>query len=143
MAPALRELLPILHARKKHIRVELMSELTPEMLTHFDIARAVNTTSVRGGRGVVIPNTGITAISPHLPDRAGIASSSSSGTRDVAVANTAEMAARSGTLAQLVTQAAGRKDFEALYEVYGVDRANVDTRLLITSALDTKAMWRN
>jgi hypothetical protein len=66
-----------------------------------------------------------------------------SGTRDAALANTAELAARPVALTQLVKQAAGKPDFEALYEVYGVDGANVDSRLLLASALNIDAMWRD
>jgi hypothetical protein len=66
-----------------------------------------------------------------------------SGTRDVALANTAELAAKPQSLTQLSRQATDKSDFEALYEVYGVDRASLDSRLLITSALDSRAKWRN
>jgi len=177
VAPALRELLPILAARKKHVQVELMSELTPEMLTHSDVIYIGYLSGLGMLHDIVFAGSSFSVGSTydelvhhksgqHYLSQGGtpwrgdskykdygyfstFAGPSGnrvviiSGTRDAAVANTAEMAARSAPLAQLITQAGGKQDFEALYEVYGVDRAVVDSRLLITSALNTKAMWRN
>ena len=177
VAPALRELLPILAARNKRVQVELMSELTPGMLTHsdiiyvgylsglgmlHDIVFAGSSFSVGRTYDEIVHNkTGQHYLSQggspwrgdtkykdygYLSTFAGPSGNHVviiSGTRDVAVANTAEMAARPRALEQLARQAGDKKDFEALYEVYGVDHANVDSRLLITSALNTNAMWRN
>jgi hypothetical protein len=63
------------------------------------------------------------------------------GTRDVAVMHTAEAVTRSSTLAQLNTSAAGASSFEALYDVYGMDRMNLDGKLLLTSRLNTSRIW--
>jgi hypothetical protein len=65
------------------------------------------------------------------------------GSRDVAVANTAEAVARPDSLGQLTGQAGGRRNFEALYEVYGMEGTNVDSKLLTTVPLNTAAIWRN
>lgn len=66
-----------------------------------------------------------------------------SGTRDIALANTAELMVRPDALALLVKQAAGKQDFEALYEVFGIKGTNVDSRLVITSALNIDRIWRD
>ena len=63
------------------------------------------------------------------------------GTRDVAVMHTAEAVTRSGTLAQLNTSAGNAPSFEALYDVYGMDRMNLDGKLLLTSRLNTSRIW--
>jgi hypothetical protein len=65
------------------------------------------------------------------------------GTRDVALANTAEALAHPQSLERLTRQAAGGRDFEALYEVYGMEGTNVDSKLLTTAPLNTAAIWRN
>ena len=38
---------------------------------------------------------------------------------------------------------AGRHDFEALYEVYGMEGTTVASKLLTTVPLNTAAMWKN
>jgi hypothetical protein len=63
------------------------------------------------------------------------------GTRDVAVMHTAEAVTRPGSLAQLNTSAASAPSFEALYDVYGMDRMNLDGKLLLTSRLNTSRIW--
>jgi len=65
------------------------------------------------------------------------------GTRDVALANTAEALAHPDSLGQLTRQAGSRRDFEALYEVYGMEGTNVDSKLLTTVPLNPAAIWRN
>jgi hypothetical protein len=64
------------------------------------------------------------------------------GTRDVALANTAEAVAHPASIA-LLTPSSERRDFEALYEVYGMEGTNVDSKLLTTAPLNTTAIWRN
>jgi hypothetical protein len=64
------------------------------------------------------------------------------GTRDVALANTAEAVAHPQSLVPL-TPSGARHDFEALYEVYGMEGTNVDSKLLVTAPLNTAAIWRN
>jgi hypothetical protein len=64
-----------------------------------------------------------------------------SGTRDVAVMHTAQAATRSRTLEQLTASARGTPSFEALYDVYGMDRMNLDGHLLLTSKLDVGRIW--
>jgi len=65
------------------------------------------------------------------------------GTRDVALENTAEAATRSESMGRLTSQAGSHLDFEALYEVYGMEGTNVDSKLLTTVPLNTAAIWRN
>ena len=45
------------------------------------------------------------------------------------------------TLDALVKSAGTAPAFEALYEVYGMDRLNLDGMLLLTSALDSATLW--
>jgi len=63
------------------------------------------------------------------------------GTRDVAVMHTADAVTRVSTLKQLDASAAKASAFEALYEVYGMDRMNLDGKLLLTSRLNTSRIW--
>jgi hypothetical protein len=63
------------------------------------------------------------------------------GTRDVAVMHTAGALTRPAALQQLVASAGGASAFEALYEVYGMDRMNLDGKLLLTSRLNTSRIW--
>jgi hypothetical protein len=63
------------------------------------------------------------------------------GTRDVAVMHTAQALTRARSLEQLVSSATGAQSYEALYEVYGLDRLNLDGKLLLTSRLNTTRIW--
>jgi len=63
------------------------------------------------------------------------------GTRDVALMHTAETVTRAPQLAQLVASVGGAQSFEALYDVYGLDRMNLDGKLLLTSRLNTARIW--
>ena len=63
------------------------------------------------------------------------------GTRDTAVMQTAEVLSGSRKLAELSGRAGKASSFEALYEVYSVNRTNIESRLLVATALDTKAIW--
>jgi hypothetical protein len=64
-----------------------------------------------------------------------------SGTRDEAVMHTAEAVTQPATLQQLVASAHGAQSFEALYDVYGMDRMNLGGKLVVTSALNTSRIW--
>ncbi len=64
-----------------------------------------------------------------------------SGTRDEAVMHTAEAVTQPQTLAQLTSSAHDAQSFEALYDVYGMDRLNLGGKLLLTSRLNTSRIW--
>lgn len=68
-----------------------------------------------------------------------------SGMRDAGVMHTAQALSDPGALDEL-SAAIGDKDsvtsFEALFEVYGVDRMNFDAALVHAAALDKEAIWR-
>jgi len=63
------------------------------------------------------------------------------GTRDVALMHTAEAVTQPRSLAALNASARGASAFEALYDVYGMDRMNLDGKLLLTSKLNTSRIW--
>jgi len=63
------------------------------------------------------------------------------GTRDIAVMQTAEIAASVRRCDELLARAAHENAFEALYEVYGVSGTNLEARLVLTRALDEHAIW--
>lgn len=63
------------------------------------------------------------------------------GTRDIAVMRTAEIATQDNTLREL-RSLRPEAAFEALYEVYGFGRTDIDAKLVFTAPLDTKAIWR-
>jgi hypothetical protein len=64
-----------------------------------------------------------------------------SGTRDEAVMHTAEAVTQPATLRELTASAHGAQSFEALYDVYGMDRMNLGGKLLLTSNLNTARIW--
>jgi len=64
-----------------------------------------------------------------------------SGTRDVALMHTAEAVTQPRALAALTASAHGTNAFEALYDVYGMDRMNLDGKLVLTSKLNTSRIW--
>jgi len=64
-----------------------------------------------------------------------------SGTRDVAVMHTAEAVTHARSLAELTGSVHGASSFEALYDVYGLDRMNLDGKLLLTAKLATSRIW--
>jgi hypothetical protein len=64
-----------------------------------------------------------------------------SGTRDEAVMHTAQAVTRPVTLQQLAVRVQGTPSFEALYDVYGMDRLNLGGKLLLTSTLNTSRIW--
>lgn len=65
-----------------------------------------------------------------------------SGTRDAGLMHAALVAANSERLSELdSTSARDRNSFEALYEVYGVDRMNFDASLLYQKTIDPDQIW--
>ena len=64
-----------------------------------------------------------------------------SGTRDVALMHTAEAVTHARGLAALTASARGASAYEALYDVYGMDRMNLDGKLVLTSKLNTSRIW--
>ncbi|MGH8219684.1 MAG: hypothetical protein ACREUT_14145 [Steroidobacteraceae bacterium] len=64
-----------------------------------------------------------------------------SGTRDVALMHTAAAVTQPRSLAALMASARGAGAFEALYDVYGMDRMNLDGKLVLTSKLNTSRIW--
>ena len=63
------------------------------------------------------------------------------GTRDVAAMHMAETLTSPASLGALVANAGNAPGFEALYEVYGMDKLNLDGKLLLTSPLDSTRIW--
>jgi hypothetical protein len=63
------------------------------------------------------------------------------GTRDIAVMRTAEISTDSNTLRELHSLRP-ENAYEALYEVYGFERTDIDAKLVLTAPLDTKSIWR-
>jgi hypothetical protein len=63
------------------------------------------------------------------------------GTRDLALMQTAEALTSGKSLAALARSAGDAAEFEALYEVYGMDRLNLDGKLLLTSRVDSSNIW--
>jgi hypothetical protein len=63
------------------------------------------------------------------------------GTRDVATMHMAETLTSHGALQALTAKAGKVPAFEALYEVYGMDKLNLDGKLLLTSPLDSTRIW--
>lgn len=184
VAPAMRQLMPILEPAGKRVRVVLASEMTPDLLTRADIIYVGYLSGLGMLRRVVFAGSqyAIGDTYDELIDRKSghhyVSQSSSlwrgdpsyrdygyfstfagpngnrvvviAGTRDVALENTAEAAARPDSIDRLTTQAGwpmglpgSHHDFEALYEVYGMEGTNVDSKLLTTVPLNTAAIWRN
>lgn len=63
------------------------------------------------------------------------------GMRDVATMHMSETVTTPRRLQTLLAQAGNTPDFEALYEVYGMDRLNLAGKLLMTSPLDSTRIW--
>jgi hypothetical protein len=63
------------------------------------------------------------------------------GTRDIAVMRAAELATQASSLRELRSQRP-EGAFEALYEVYGFGRTDIDARTVFTAPLDTSSIWR-
>jgi hypothetical protein len=177
VAPALRELMPVLASAGKRVRVVLASEMTPDLLTRADIIYVGYLSGMGMLRRVIFAGSqfAIGETYDELIDRKSghhyVSQSSSlwrgdpgyrdygyfstfagsngnrvvvvAGTRDVALANTAEAVTRPESMERLAAQSGSHRDFEALYEVYGMEGTNVDSKLLTTTPLNTAAIWRN
>ena len=177
VAPALRELMPVLASAGKRVRVVLASEMTPDLLTRADIIYVGYMSGMGMLRRVVFAGSqfAIGDTYDELIDRKSghhyVSQSSSlwrgdpsyrdygyfstfagsngnrivvvAGTRDVALANTAEAVTRPESMERLAGKSGSHRDFEALYEVYGMEGTNVDSKLLTTAPLNTAAIWRN
>ncbi|MBL8267626.1 helix-turn-helix domain-containing protein [Steroidobacter sp.] len=63
------------------------------------------------------------------------------GTRDVAVMHTAEVLSDAKTLGELSKSVGNAPNFEALYDVSGINRTSVTGRLVVSSALDVRKAW--
>ncbi|HEY6923967.1 MAG TPA: hypothetical protein VI653_10890 [Steroidobacteraceae bacterium] len=178
VAPALRQLLPVLDGAGKRVRVVLASAMTPDLLTHADIVYvgylsglgmlrrlvfagsqfAIGDTydeliDRKSGRHYVSQSSSLWRGDPSYRDYGYFSTFAGSngnrviviaGTRDVALENTAEAATRSASMDRLTStgQADNQLAFEALYEVYGVEGTNVDSKLLTAVPLNTAAIWR-
>jgi hypothetical protein len=177
VAPALRQLMPVLDGAGKRVRIVLASEMTPDLLTRADIVyvgylsglgmlrRVVFAGSQfaigdtydelidrKSGRHYVSQSSSLWRGDPSYRDYGYFSTFAGSngnrvvviaGTRDVALENTAEATTRSESIGRLTGQAGDHLDFEALYEVYGMEGTNVDSKLLTTVPLNTAAIWRN
>ncbi len=64
------------------------------------------------------------------------------GTRDVGLQQAAEMLASPRRLAELLQKSAGSNAWEALVEVYGMNRTNIEGQVLVVAPLDVAALWR-
>jgi hypothetical protein len=64
------------------------------------------------------------------------------GTRDVAAMHMAETLTDATKVQSLIAKAGSAPSFEALYEVYGMDKLNLDGKLLLTSPIDSNNIWR-
>ena len=177
VAPALRELMPILASAGKRVRVMLASEMTPDLFTRVDIVYVGYLSGLGMLRRVVFSGSqfAIGETYDELIDRKSghhyISQSSAlwrgdpsyrdygyfstfagangnrvivvAGTRDVALTNTAEAVSHPDSIGPLTAQSGGHSDFEALYEVYGMEGTNVASKLLTTVPLNTATLWRN
>ena len=177
VAPALRELMPVLAPAGKRLRVVLASEMTADLLTRADIVYVGYLSGLGMLRRVVLSGSqfAIGDTYDEIIDRKSghhyVSQSSSlwrgdpsyrdygyfatfagatgnhivvlAGTRDVALANTAEATSHPQSLQALASAANGHRDFEALYEVYGMEGTTVASKLLTTVPLNTAALWRS
>lgn len=177
VAPALRELMPVLASAGKRVRVVLASEMTPDLLTRADIIYvgylsgmgmlrrlifagsqfAIGDTydeliDRKSGHHYVSQSSSLWRGDPSYRDYGYFSTFAGSngnrvvvvaGTRDVALANTAEAVTHPESMQRLAAQSTSHRDFEALYEVYGMEGTNVDSKLLTTAPLNTAAIWRN
>src|SRR5882757_3845727 len=177
VAPALRELMPVLASAGKRVRVVLASEMAPDLLTRADIIYvgylsgmgmlrrlifagsqfAIGDTydeliDRKSGHHYVSQSSSLWRGDPSYRDYGYFSTFAGSngnrvvvvaGTRDVALANTAEAITRPESMERLAAQSGSHRDFEALYEVYGMEGTNVDSKLLTTTPLNTATIWRN
>jgi hypothetical protein len=64
-----------------------------------------------------------------------------SGMRDIAVMETAEALSDISALEQMTQKASAAQSFEALYQVEGIRRMNLGSRLLLVSPLNVNKIW--
>ena len=64
-----------------------------------------------------------------------------SGTRDTAVMGVAEALTQPDRLKRVEQAIAGKRDFEALFEVKGQKHVNLEAQVLASYPLDSKAIW--
>ena len=174
-AYALRELLPVLLAAGKRVRITLASEFSPASFksSHVvyvgylsalgmlqDVVFAGSRFSVGGSYDDLIDTVSGT---PYVSEAGGPLKDSDryrdyayfstfagpsgnrhviiAGMRDTAVRQTAEMLVDPRRIAELTARAGANADIEALYEVYGVNRTNIEARLVVAGSLDTASIW--
>jgi hypothetical protein len=63
------------------------------------------------------------------------------GTRDTGVMHMAKVATNPASVADIAERAGAADSFESLFEVYGVARAGMNSKLLFVSPLDTARVW--
>lgn len=174
-AYALRQLIPIVAPKNKHIEVVLTSDLTAQMIksAHIvyigflsgmgmlqDFALAPSRFSIGQSYDELIDTRGKrTYVSQAGPNGSqsiyhdyGLLSFLKgpngnqilivAGTRDVAVMHTAEVLSDARTLGELSKSVGNAPNFEALYEVGGINRTSVTGRLVVSSALDARKAWK-
>jgi hypothetical protein len=172
---ALRDVMPVLAAANKRVRIVTMSQLNPAVIKSADVIyvgylsglgmlRDLVFTSSRLSFGesydeIVDRNTHKRYVSqaavPYKGDETfhdyGYFATFSgpsgnrivviAGTRDVAAMHMAETVTDPKMLDALLKRSSGAPGFEALYEVYGMDRLNLDGKLLFASPLDSANIW--
>jgi hypothetical protein len=172
---ALRDVMPVLSAANKRVRVVTMSQLNPAVIKSAHVVYVGYLSGLGLLRDLVFNNSRLSfgdsydeiidrnthkryvsqAAVPYRGDNkfhdygyfATFAGPSGNrivviaGTRDVAAMHMAETVTNPRTLDALLKQSGGAPGFEALYEVYGMDRLNLDGKLLLTSPLDSANIW--
>jgi hypothetical protein len=174
-AYALRDVMPMLSAANKRIRIVTMSQLNPAVLKSADVIY-LGYLSGLGRLGELVfrnsrlqfgesydeivdrktnqryvsqagaPYRGDTQIHDYgyfatFAGPEGNRIVVIAGMRDVAAMHMAETVTSPRTLDTLLAAARATPSFEALYEVYGMDRLNLDGKLLLTSPLDSTRIW--
>lgn len=172
---ALRDVMPVLAAQSRRVRVVTMSELNPAVIKSAHIVYLGYLSGLGRLRELVFAGSRLSFGSTYdevvdlesgrrYVSQAGIPYRADTryhdyayfatfggpsgnrfiiiaGTRDVATMHMSESATSPRALAALLAQAGTATDFEALYEVYGMDRFNLDGKLLMTSPLDGTRIW--
>ena len=172
---ALNDVLPVLAATGRPLRVAMASELTPEHLktTHvvylgllsglglleaplfsasrFSIEASYDTLLDTVTGTAYVSEAGLLrddavqfrdyGYVAAFTGPAGNAHLVIAGTRDVALRQMAELLAQPARLRDLQAAAGGARDFEALYEVVGVQRTNIEARRLVVAPLQAAALW--
>lgn len=173
-AYALRDVIPVLAAANRRLRVVTMSQFNPVVLKTADVIYVGYLSGLGRLKGLVFETSRLEvgesydeiidrrtkqryvsqAAMPYpgesrYHDYGYVATFAGpdgnrivvlAGTRDVAAMHMGETVTNSRSLATLV-QSAGQPDFEALYEVYGMDQLNLDGKLLLTAPRDSTRIW--